>query len=162
MFSLMIVRSSLSSPERRSRAGRAVASESDPNRPRTPPGLAYLPASGCHLRRAFSCCGASSRRANGRFPPASAAQHRLPTRAQTFWTPGRPELHRRIGKRKSTARSDSISLAPGSARIQSFGYTTVNYFESENGQRAAVEIATHLDEEEAVQSGADYWGVEAC
>lgn len=29
------------------------------------------------------------------------------------------------------------------AGIQSFGYTIVNYFESENGQRAAVETATH-------------------
>jgi ketosteroid isomerase-like protein len=29
------------------------------------------------------------------------------------------------------------------AEMQSFGYTTVNYFESENGQRAAVETATH-------------------
>ena len=29
------------------------------------------------------------------------------------------------------------------AAMQSFGYTTVNYFESENGQRAAVETATH-------------------
>jgi ketosteroid isomerase-like protein len=27
--------------------------------------------------------------------------------------------------------------------LQSFGYKTVNYFESENGQRAAVETATH-------------------
>jgi len=29
------------------------------------------------------------------------------------------------------------------AGMQSFGYTTVNYYESENGQRAAVETATH-------------------
>jgi ketosteroid isomerase-like protein len=29
------------------------------------------------------------------------------------------------------------------AGMQSFGYTTVNYFESEDGQRAAVETATH-------------------
>jgi ketosteroid isomerase-like protein len=29
------------------------------------------------------------------------------------------------------------------AGMQSFGYTTVNYFESENGQHAAVETATH-------------------
>ena len=27
--------------------------------------------------------------------------------------------------------------------MQSFGYTIVNYFESENGQRAAIETATH-------------------
>jgi ketosteroid isomerase-like protein len=29
------------------------------------------------------------------------------------------------------------------AEMQSFGYTTVNYFESEDGQRAAAETATH-------------------
>jgi hypothetical protein len=57
--------------------------------PRTPPGLAYLPASGCCLRRAFSCCGASSRRANGRFPPASAGQHRL-----AAWSYPTPECSR--------------------------------------------------------------------
>jgi ketosteroid isomerase-like protein len=28
-------------------------------------------------------------------------------------------------------------------QMQSFGYTTMNYFESKGGQRAAVEVATH-------------------
>jgi hypothetical protein len=66
----------LDPPVKGNHAGRAVASESNPDRPRTSLELVYLPASECRLRRAFSCCGASSRRANDRFRPASAARHR--------------------------------------------------------------------------------------
>jgi hypothetical protein len=89
--------------------------------------------------------------------PQNAGFHLLLPRSIACRHAPRPSGH--LGGRSSTEGLESVSRprerfhivgALGSARIQSFGYTTVNYLEPENCQRAAVEIATHLDEEEAV------------